>query len=294
LERRRGQRISDAINYYLPDDIARDLAQDRFDAAKLNKVVYSTCLATDMAGFSTVSEQLPPGELAVYLNDYFETLAAPLKKHGVHVTEFRADAIMCAWTADQPSPEPRRQALLAALEAGEAIEDFKRRHPTAEGKLRIGLEAGTVYVGHAGGGGRFVYSIVGDSANTASRVEGLNKHVGTQILATGDVVEGFDNLVTRYLGAFQFVGKTEAIPIYEVMALRERVTDPQLALRDSFKGAMLDYEQGEWEQAAEELEKVLVEFPNDGPAKFLLARCRRFLSDPDTAPEPGVIRMDAK
>ena len=101
LERRRGQRISDAINYYLPDDIARDLSQDKFDTDKLNKVVYSTCLATDMAGFSTIAEQLPPGELAVYLNDYFETLAAPLKRHGVHVTEFRADAIMCAWTADR-------------------------------------------------------------------------------------------------------------------------------------------------------------------------------------------------
>ena len=109
LERRRGQRISDAINYYLPDDIARDLAQDRFDAAKINKVVYSTCFATDMAGFSTVSEQLPPGELAVYLNDYFETLAAPLKKHGVHVTEFRADAIMCAWTADESSARTAAQ-----------------------------------------------------------------------------------------------------------------------------------------------------------------------------------------
>jgi adenylate cyclase len=108
------------------------------------------------------------------------------------------------------------------------------------------------------------------------------------------VVEGFENLATRYLGAFQFVGKTEATPIYEVMALRERATDEQLALRDAFKGAMLHYEQGDWQSSAEELENVLVEFPDDGPAKFLLARCRRFISDPESAPEPGVIRMDAK
>ena len=294
LERRRGQRISDAINYYLPDDIARDLAQDKLDAAKINKVVYSTCLATDMAGFSTVAEQLPPGELAEYLNDYFETLAAPLKKHGVHVTEFRADAIMCAWTGDDASAEPRRKAILAALEAGEAVKDFKKRHAMAEARLRIGLEAGWVYVGHAGGGGRFVYSIVGDSANTASRVEGLNKHVGTQILATGDVVEGFENLVTRYLGAFQFVGKTDAIPIYEVMALRERVTDRQIALRDRFGQGMLEYEQGNWQSAAQKLEDVLADFPDDGPAKFLLTRCRHFMNDPSDVPEPGVIRMDAK
>ena len=57
---------------------------------------------------------------------------------------------------------------------------------------------------------------------------------------------------------------------------------------------MVDYEQGDWQAAAEKLENVLVDFPDDGPAKFLLARCRRFMSDPDNAPEPGVIRMDAK
>jgi len=294
LERRRGQRISDAINYYLPDDIARDLVQDKIDTATLNKVVYSTCLATDMAGFSTIAEQLPPGELAEYLNDYFETLAAPLKKHGVQVTEFRADAIMCAWTAEESSSEPRRRAILAALEAGEAVKDFKRRHPMAEARLRIGLEAGWVYVGHAGGGGHFVYSIVGDSANRASRVEGLNKHVGTRILATGDVVEGFEGLVMRYLGAFQFVGKSEAIRIYEVIALREKATAKQLMLCDRFERAVADFESGDCQSAAEKLEKMLADFPEDGPAKFLLQHCRRYIDGPESGVEPGVIRMDAK
>jgi adenylate cyclase len=256
--------------------------------------VFSTCLATDMAGFSTVAEQMPPGELAAYLNDYFETLAAPLKRHGVNVTEFRADAIMCAWTAEQPSPDPRRKALLAALEAGEAIKAFKERHPAAEGKLRIGLEAGWVYVGHAGGGGRFVYSIVGDSANTASRVEGLNKHVGTQILATGDVVAGFENLLTRYLGDFQFVGKTEALPVHEVIALREKATERQLAQCERFDAAMADYRAGRWPAAAEALEGILGDYPQDGPAAFFLARCRRFIQGPADDADPAVIRMSAK
>jgi adenylate cyclase len=294
LERRRGQRISEAINYYLPDDIARDLTRDKISEDKINQVVYSTCLATDMAGFSTVSEQLPPGELAKYLNDYFETLAAPLKRHGVHVTEFRADAIMCAWTADQPDEKPRREALLAALEAGEAIKAFKDRHPNAEGKLRIGLEAGEVYVGHAGGGGRFVYSIVGDSANTASRIEGLNKHVGTQILATGEVVDGFYDVYTRYLGDFVFVGKTEGLPVYEILGLVDDVTEEQRALCTGFDRAMAPYREGDWRQAQERLQQLLEAFPGDGPTRFFLARCRRFISDPELAPDSGLVRMDQK
>ena len=157
----------------------------------------------------------------------------------MHVTEFRADAIMCAWIDPRPAVAPRRQALLAALEAGDAIKDFQRRHDLPGARLRIGLEAGSIYVGHAGGGGRFVYSIVGDPANTASRVEGLNKHVGTQILATGGDGGGVrEDLVTRYLGDFQFVGKSDAIPIHEIVALRETATPEQLRLCQAFGAAM--------------------------------------------------------
>lgn len=294
LERQRGQRISDAINYYLPDDIARDLTRQKIQSDNINQVLFGTCLATDMAGFSTVAEQMPPGELAAYLNDYFETLAAPLKRHGVHVTEFRADAIMCAWTAQEPAAHPRRQALLAALEAGEAIHDFKKRHEMAEGRLRIGLEAGEVYVGHAGGGGRFVYSIVGDTANTASRVEGLNKHLGTQILATSEIIEGFDDILTRYLGAFQFVGKHGGIPVYEVVALRNSATPRQRQLCEQFIEPQRRCEAGDWDAAAKGFEELLSEFPGDGPSEFLLARCREALGGVEAAFDPAVIRMDRK
>jgi adenylate cyclase len=294
LERRRGQRISEAINYYLPEQIARDLVEDRLSEDKLNQVVYSTCLATDMAGFSTIAERLPPGELAKFLNDYFETLAAPLKRHKVHVTEFRADAIMCAWTAAEPSVEPRRQALLAALEAADAIQEFRDRHDIQGAQLRIGLEAGFVYVGHAGGGGRFVYSIVGDSANTASRVEGLNKHVRTQILATGNVVVGFENLVMRYLGDFVFVNKNEAVPIFEVLGKRETATERDLALCERFEEAIDRCRARDWAGAGDRFQAILDQFGDDGPAAFHLARCRRFMADPDAATEPLLVRMDAK
>ena len=79
---------------------------------------------------------------------------------------------------------------------------------------------GWFYVGHAGGGGHFVYSIVGDCANTASRLEGLNKYLGTQIIASGEVVAGLDEFVYRPLGLFQLKGKDTASTVFEILGER--------------------------------------------------------------------------
>jgi len=294
LERRRGQRISKALSYYVPESVARDLSNNRSKPDAFNKVVYGTCFATDMSGFSTISEQLPPDQLAVFLNDYFDTLARSLKQHQVDVTEFRADAIMCAWTTDSPSVGVRRKAVLAALGAAEAIGTFKQRHPLLKASLRVGLEAGHFYIGHAGGGGHFVFSIVGDTANTASRIEGLNKHVGTQILATQSVVEGLDGLLLRPLGEFQFVGKTEAIPIVEVMASTADATERQHQLTERFAEALVAFHKAQWEKAAEAFGAVLGDFPDDGPTRFYLARCRLYLTGTQPPDDPRVIRMEAK
>ncbi|HEY9193648.1 MAG TPA: adenylate/guanylate cyclase domain-containing protein, partial [Methyloversatilis sp.] len=270
LERTRGQRMSKALSYYLPESVARDLTDRQVDPHAFNKVVYGTCLATDMSGFSTISEELPPDQLAVFLNDYFDTLARALKRQQVDVTEFRADAIMCAWTADSPDMMVRRRAVLAALEAADAIGTFKARHPMLKASLRVGLEAGHFYVGHAGGGGHFVFSIVGDTANTASRIEGLNKHVGTQILATGAVVAGLDGFQLRPLGDFQFVGKTVGIPIFEIMGLSGDASETQRRLLERFADALAVFQSADWASAATLFEALLGDYPDDGPTRFYL------------------------
>jgi adenylate cyclase len=295
LERGRVKHISEAMSYYLPESVHRELTARALDPASINRVVFSTCLATDMSGFSTVAEQMKPGELAEFLNDYFDSLAQPLKRHGVDVTEFRADAIMCAWTGDSLDPSVRKQPILASLEAAEAIAGFKDRHQMAGAKLRIGMETGEVYVGHAGGGGHFVYSIVGDSANTASRIEGLNKHVGTQILATRSVTAGFgDDLLLRDIGRFRFVGKTGALPIVEVLSRRDNATPAMIELCERFAEALDRFDRADWKDAAKHFEAILGTYPQDGPSGFYLDLCNRYLKGQAPADDPGVINMTAK
>jgi len=293
LQHRRVQHVSEAIRKYVPENVSSALTSTELTTDDINKVTYGTCLATDMAGFSTIAEKMAPGDLAKFLNEYFDVLAQALKRHGVEVTEFRADAIMCAWTGPADDPQVRSLPVAAALDAAQAIAAFNMQRGL-QGSLRIGLADGEFYVGHAGGGGHFVYSIVGDCANTASRIENLNKHLGTRILTAGSVVQGLDDLLVRPLGKYRFVGKNEALPIVEVVATQAIASVFQKELCAQFMLAFTAFERGEWAEVVKRLENLLREVPHDGPSRFLLERCKANLLSGATPGEPGVITMTAK
>jgi len=293
-QRHKVKHISEAISLYVPAEVSKVLTGTDLEPENINQVTFSTCLSTDMQGFSTIAEHMRPQELAVFLNDYFETLAKPLSDHDVNVTEFRADAIMCAWTGDEADVEIRRKPILASLQAADAIEDFKARHDAFETSLRIGLSTGEVYVGHSGGGGHFVYSIVGDCANTASRIEGLNKHLGSQILATEATLEGIDDLLLRPVGDFVFVGKTEPLKILEVLNQTSAATRKQVDLCERFTRGIDLFTACDWKRASVEFKSILKDYPHDRPSRFYMTHCQQRLKA-ETLPEnPWVIHMDEK
>jgi len=293
-EHRKVKHISEAIRLYVPEEVSRALIGADLRPENVDQVTYSTCLATDMQGFSTIAENMNPGELAEFLNDYFDTLSRPLRDHDVTVTEFRADAIMCAWTGKESDPDVRKKPILASLQAIDAIEDFKARHDAFDASLRIGMETGEVYVGHSGGGGHFVYSIVGDCANTAARIEGLNKQIGTQILATESLIKGIDNLLTRPVGHFVFVGKTEPLPIVEILNLSSEATSQQTELCERFARGFDLFVQAEWKMASGEFKTILKDYPHDGPARFYFSQCQSRIKARSLPSDPHIINLTQK
>jgi adenylate cyclase len=293
-QRHQVKHISEAIRLYVPEEVSKVLISEDLKTENIDQVTFSTCLSTDMQGFSTIAEHMNPRDLAEFLNDYFDTLAQPLRNHDVTVTEFRADAIMCAWTGQESDIELRRKPILASLQAADAIEDFKARHDAFETSLRIGLESGEVYVGHSGGGGHFVYSIVGDCANTASRIEGLNKHLGTQILATESMLAGIDDLLTRPVGHFVFVGKTEPLPITEILDLASASSAQQNELCERFALGLDLFMKTKWKAASSEFKSILKTFPHDGPSKYYFSLCQQRIGAASLPDNPCVINMTEK
>lgn len=285
VERRQKLRFGAELAHYLPEHVVRDLGAGRLDEASLNQVVHGVCLATDMSGFSGISERKSPGELAKFMNAYFEAIARALKTCEVDVTEFHADTIMCAWIGEPGDPEPRRKAVRAALAVVQAIETFSGEDPDVALRARVGLQDGPFYLGHTGGGGRLSYSILGDPANSAARLEGLNKRFGTRILAAATVVEGLDDFTLRPLGEFAVAGKANSVPVVEVLGAAEDA--PATAdLRQGFAMALEAFVARRWEHAAESFARLTERFPHDRAARFYLDISRRYVADgpPDNNP----------
>ena len=248
-----------------------------------------------MSGFSTIAENKSPKELATFMNAYFDALSKALKRHAVDVTEFHADTIMCAWTAPVPNASVRRNAALAGLDVIQAIRDFSEQHGSLGLRPRIGLQDGSIYLGHTGGGGRLAYSILGDPANTAARLESFNKQLGTHVLAAQTVVQDLDHLLLlRPLGSFQFFGRADATPVIEILARKTAAAPDQIQLCERFTEALEAFRAQRWTDAAALFEAMTERFPGDGPSRFYLILCRKYASEGPGEGDPIVIRLDTK
>jgi len=294
LERKMQQRYSKAVSYYLPDHVAKELTEKEIDADSLNKVVYGVCFANDMSGFSTISQGKTPEELAEFMNAYFEAMAQALKLYDVDVTEFHADTIMCAWTGETANDIDRSKPLLAALALLDTVKQFNVTMGGINLNGRVGLEEGSFYLGHTGGGGRMGFSILGDCANTAARLEGLNKHLGTHILASEAVAASSDNLLQRSLGKFVLKGQATPVPVVEVLGPKDKIDDNIILLCERFSEALTIYHQQNWSLACDMFEAILDGTPEDGPSKFYLERSQFNLKTSAQYDDPTLVHMDEK
>jgi adenylate cyclase len=291
IERRN---VSRAIRYYLPEKAAADMARRSDDPGAARDLVFGTCVASDAARFTALAETMAPRDLANLLDNYFASLFEQIQRHGGTVTDVVGDGIMSVWTGPQPDRDLRARAVMAALDMAAAVRRFNLRHPDRPMPTRIGLHTGWIMVGNVGGKGHFAWSVVGDTPNTASRIEGLNKYLGTYMLASQAVVGDLDGLLTRRVGRFQMAGKADALDIHEVVARHSEATPPQLRLATLFEAALRACETGRIPEASDLLRRVLDEFPNDGPSRFHLERCVNHCAGTRILDDAAVVRLEAK
>ncbi len=257
-----------------------------------------TLFFSDLAGFTTISERLSPEIVVGLLNDYLSSMTEIILDEEGTVDKFEGDAIMAFWGAPLDQPDQARRACRAALRQQAALQKLNHRFANLNLPpltMRIGLHTGDAIVGNLGSEKRFDYTVIGDTVNLASRLEGLNKFYGSHVMASEVTVAACAGGVEfRELDLVAVKGKEQAVRVFEVLGLTGELGPEIIRRRQEFAEGLEFYRQGRFPEAQARFEPILAEDPEDGPAKTFLVRCRHFQSGPPPDPWDTVFRPDAK
>ncbi len=225
------ERARSQLARYFSPAVATSLAAAEDPALLAPQRREVTALFTDIAGFTTLAEGLPPAEIAELLNEYLVALTEVVFAQGGTLIKIIGDAlhVLFGAPADQPDHAARAVACALALDArAEAVRAAWAARGVALGVTRIGLHSGPALVGSFGGSGFFDYTAYGDTINTASRLEGANKLLGTRICASAAVVAQVPGFLGRPVGRLRLRGRSEPLEAFEPLT-ETRATAPLAA-----------------------------------------------------------------
>ena len=181
-----------AFRRYVPAELVRQLISTGEGAQLGGHKKELTVFFSDISGFTSIAELMPPEKLMLHLSEYFDELTRILTRHGATVDKYIGDAIMAFWGAPVHDDDHAIRACEASLACQEKIAELNRKWIN-EGKsalvTRIGISTGETVVGNVGSTERMNYTVMGDNVNMASRLEGANKLYGTQIIVSRQTYE---------------------------------------------------------------------------------------------------------
>lgn len=292
---RQRQRIEVALGYYVPRSEVRRLANAAAAVRADNRLLHGTCLYTDAEQYTTVAESLHPEALAELMNDYYRVMFEVVARHGGFVSDTAGDSMVAVWASAEPSRDSGARACAAALEILDVVDEFNRHRDRHELPTRVGLASGEMLIGSFGGEQRLEYRAIGDIVNTASRIQGLNRLLGTLVLVSES---SFDESTSdvfvrrRDVGTFLLRGKTRPVRLYEL--LRDGAGDEyRRHLVEGFDAALAEFRAGSWSSAQRAFAALADRFPGDGPSRYYAVLSADFVRRPPQYWD-GAIRVEVK
>lgn len=267
LEDKERRFIKNAFSRYVSPKLIQKILADPDSLALGGEKRELTIFFSDLAGFTTISESLPADQLVSLLNRYLSAMTDIILDSGATLDKYEGDAIIAFWNAPVTIAQHPIAAVEAALKCQEKLAELRTQFQTEYGvalHMRIGLHTGIVNVGNFGSLERFDYTVIGDAANLASRLEGVNKVFGTPILISQNTKEQLENRIPcRKLGSIKVVGKKEAIDVYQPLA-----ASYDMQTIEMFHRCLELYENKQLSEALEGFSKL----QNDAPAQAYITK----------------------
>ena len=240
-----------------------------------------TMFFSDLSGFSSIAETMTPGELVTLMNEYLSAMTDIIEGHGGYVDKYIGDSIVAMFGAPADDPAHARNAVRAALKCHEKLADLNANNAAFAGhglSHRIGLNSGEAVVGNIGSRRRFNYTVMSDTVNVASRLEGANKYYGTAIMASeATVAQTGDAFAWRELDAIRVQGRGEAIKVFEPLAERDGESAEQKKVTALYAEGLACWRAREFAKAVDAFDRLA---KVDPPSSMFAKRARALVANP--------------
>ena len=291
-ESRQKKWLRSAFNRYVSPAVVESIVNNPGSLELGGKEIQATIFFSDLANFTSFSERLRAEDLVALLIEYFTPMTNIILEHRGGLDKFIGDAVMAFWGVPLPLENHALWACEAALKMKETIADLRegwlqRRLPLLD--ARMGIHSGPVVAGNVGSMERFNYTVLGDTVNLASRLEGANKFYGTTILVSEDTVQlAGPAFLTRELDLIRVKGRQAPVKIYELIGKRG---EQDLPFLDTFAQGLAAYRKRLWDLAEQHFGSIARQDP---PSGTYLERCRLYKADPPPEDWDGVFTQKTK
>ncbi|MBI5892491.1 MAG: adenylate/guanylate cyclase domain-containing protein [Deltaproteobacteria bacterium] len=296
-EEREKRKIGKAFSHYVSPSLVNEIIKDPKKLVLGGEEKRLSVLFSDIRGFTTISEGLKPQVLVKLMNDYLTPMTDIVLNNGGTIDKYMGDAIMAFWGAPIWQEDHQIRACRTALEMLKKLSELQtiwEKQGIPKLDIGVGISTGKVTVGNMGSSTRFDYTVIGDTVNLGSRLEGLNKEYGTHIILPkytyADVKEEF---ILRELDMVRVKGKEIPIKIYELMG---EMTDSDNLKKaaDMFETGLKLYREKKWEEAEGYFYDVMRFKPDDAPSKVFLSRIETLREQDLPSDWDGVFVMTKK
>ncbi|WP_010262300.1 response regulator [Treponema primitia] len=289
-----------AFSTYVSGDVVQDVMSDpsrlQLGGAKRSM----TAVFTDIQGFASFAEKLDPEDLVRLLNIYLTAMSDILLEQKGTIDKYNGDAIMAFFGAPLDIPDHALRACYSAVlmkRKEKELSSYFLENGMSPDPLftRMGINSGNMIVGNMGSERKMNYTIMGHAVNLASRLEGVNKQYGTQILAAEKTIqETGDKLLCRRLDRVRVVGVNTPVRLYEILDIADSAPGETVQLAKLFNSALEIFEGRDWTAAENAFEKVLNLAPQDRPAQLFRDRSAAFRQNPPEGDWDGVSNLNEK
>jgi adenylate cyclase len=297
-EQRRKREIQAMFGAYVDPGVVAALVRNPGSIRLGGERREATVFFSDLAGFTDLSEKLPPEQMVEVVNAYLEATSECLHRHGAYVDKYIGDAVMAVLGAPAPLPDHALAGCRAALEARLALDAINARYATKVGihlEVRIGLNTGDMIVGNLGSSRKKQYTVMGDAVNLASRLEGANKYFGTGILLGEETARRVQTtMVTRPLARLRVKGKAQAIEVHTLHGATGTLPAAENEFVAAYRAGYTACVEHRFAAALPALARALALRPDDASTQRWHTAATTFVSTPPPPDWEPILSLDSK